>query len=340
MHSENYGPYAELLEKPGEISARDVLRFRREVFQDGIVSQLEADAVFAFNDAIPVKCTEWNEFFVEALTDYTVMQAEPRGYVSNANAQWLANRISHDGIVDSASELELLVRVLAKSTECPAALAGFAIAQIAYAVVEGEGPLAHGLKLTKGVIGEAEVDLLRAVLYAAGGANGLSISRQEAEILFDINERTDGARNHPSWQDLFVRATANYLMAVSSRNAPTRAEALARQEWLEDTDSDVTGFMGQVFSGLGGIFTEGFFDDVFTSAHVQMERSWSKKNQAFEAEAQANEQIDAGEAQWLIERIRRDGAVNANERALLSFLKAESHHIDPSVKSLIDEVAA
>ena len=71
-----------------------------------------------------------------------------------------------------------------------------------------------------------------------------------------------------------------------------------------------------------------------------MERSWSKKNQAFEAEAQANEQIDAGEAQWLIERIRRDGAVNANERALLSFLKAESHHIDPSVKSLIDEVAA
>ena len=162
MHSENYGPYAELLEKPGEISARDVLRFRREVFQDGIVSQLEADAVFAFNDAVAVKCTEWNEFFVEALTDYTVMQAEPRGYVSNANAQWLANRISHDGVVDSVSELELLVRVLAKSTQCPAALAGFALAQIAYAVVEGEGPLARGLQLTKGVIGEAEVDLLRA----------------------------------------------------------------------------------------------------------------------------------------------------------------------------------
>ncbi|WP_083649405.1 hypothetical protein [Salaquimonas pukyongi] len=168
MHTENYGPYAELLEKPGEISASDVRRLRREMFRDGIVSQLEADAVFAFNDAIAVKCDEWNEFFVEALTDYTVMQAEPRGYVSNANAQWLANRISHDGVVDSASELELLVRVLAKSTQCPPALAGFALAQIAYAVVEGEGPIARGMQLTRGVIGEAEVDLLRAVLYAAG----------------------------------------------------------------------------------------------------------------------------------------------------------------------------
>ncbi|WP_156892451.1 hypothetical protein [Salaquimonas pukyongi] len=137
-----------------------------------------------------------------------------------------------------------------------------------------------------------------------------------------------------------MRATANYLMAVSSPSAPTRAEALARQEWLEDNDTDVAGFMGQVFTGLGGLFTEGFFDDVFTSAHVQMERAWSRKNRAFEAAAQANERIDAGEAKWLIERIRRDGAVNENEKALLSFLKAESHSIDPSVKSLIDEVAA
>ncbi len=52
MHQENFGPYAELLKQPGEISEADVRHLRREVFQDGLVSQLEADAVFALNDAV------------------------------------------------------------------------------------------------------------------------------------------------------------------------------------------------------------------------------------------------------------------------------------------------
>ncbi|MCO5134008.1 MAG: hypothetical protein M9908_06595 [Phyllobacteriaceae bacterium] len=166
---------------------------------------------------------------------------------------------------------------------------------------------------TKGVIGEAESTCCVPWHVPAGGANGLSISRQEAEILFDIGRRTDGTTIQR--QDLFVRAAANYLMAVSSRNAPTRAEALARQEWLEDTDTDVTGFMGQVFSGLGGIFTEGFFDDVFTSAMYR----WSVpglKEPRFRGWRRAGQQADRRRrSASLIERIRRDGAVNANERA-------------------------
>lgn len=331
--------YAQLLADPSRIDPADVLRFRREVFQDGIVHPAEADALFALNDAIGDKCAEWNEFFVEALTDFTVHQAEPRGYVSLENAGWLASRIAHDGVVDSASELELLVRVMATARECPASLSGFALAQVAYAVIEGDGPLARGLQLTRGVIGEAEVELLRTVLYAGGGASGLSISRKEAEILFDLNERTDAAANHPSWQDLFVRATANYLMAAASSSAPSRATALARQEWLEDAEPDTGGFLAKTFGGFGKIFSEGFFDDVFTSAHVQMEKAWKERNDRFAAAQRHAEAIDPEEAAWLVARIRRDGAVNANERALLDFIRMESFSVDPKLMDLIRDVA-
>ena len=31
---------------------------------------------------------EWVDFFVEAITAYLVEQAEPRGYVSDENAEW------------------------------------------------------------------------------------------------------------------------------------------------------------------------------------------------------------------------------------------------------------
>lgn len=339
MRNENYGPYADLLKTPGVISEQDVLHFRREVFQDGVVSQQEADAVFAMNDAIDKKCPAWNEFFIEVMTDFTVMQAEPRGYVSNDNAKWLVNRISHDGIVDSASELELLVRVISRAVDCPAALVQFALAQVAYAVVEGEGPLARSLQLTRGVIGEAEVELLRTILYAGAGCNGISISRQEAEILFDLNERTDAEKNHSDWQHLFVHATANYLMAVSGYKAPSRTEALARQEWLEDTEVDTRGLLGDVYSEMKNAFSEGFFDDIFTDAHVQMQKAWRERNERVEGEMRRAEAIDSDEAAWLVERIRRDGNMNSNEIALLNFLKKESPSLAPRMQGLLEEVA-
>lgn len=339
MQHENNASYEGLLKTPGVIGPQDVRHFRREVFQDGIVSQIEADAVFDLNDSISSKCAEWNEFFVEVMTDFTVFQAEPRGYVSNANAKWLVERISHDGVVDTSTELELLVRVLARATDCPPALAGFALAQVAFAVVHGEGPLARDMKLTKGVIGAAEVELLRTILYAAGGSNGLSICKQEAEILFDLNEYTDQARNHPSWQDLFVRANANYLMAASGNRAPSRAEAIARQEWLGDNEVDVGGFLGSVFEGFGNVFSKEFYEDVFTSSHVQMEKAWAAKNKAAKTAGHAAEAIDENEADWLVNRMMRDGKINQNERALLEFVRKESHSVDPRLKDLLDQVA-
>ena len=158
-------------------------------------------------------------------------------------------------------------------------------------------------------------------------------------MLFDLNERTDAAKNHPDWQDLFVRATANYLMAISSYQAPSRTEALARKEWLEDTEVDPAGMLGDMITGIGKVFSEGFFDDIFTSAHVQMENSWRNKNEQTAAASNQAEAIDAGEANWLIERINRDGVVNSNEKALLAFLRKESHNVDPKVLQLMDKVA-
>jgi hypothetical protein len=54
----------------GEITADDMLKLRHRVFWKGVVTPDDAEMVFALNDRLP--------FFVEALTDYVVFQAEPR----------------------------------------------------------------------------------------------------------------------------------------------------------------------------------------------------------------------------------------------------------------------
>jgi hypothetical protein len=328
----------DLLEKPGCIGPADVRHMRGEVFRDGVVSFAEADAIFALDMATSEKCAEWTEFFVEALTDFTVNQAEPRGCVSLANAQWLIDRVSHDGHLDTVTELELLVKVLDRSQSSPELLVRYVMSEIGRAVLEGEGPLACGRTLEKGAIGEAEVELIRRVMYAFGGEAGISISRTEAETLFDLNDRSVQSKNHPAWNDLFVRAVANYLMAASSYKAPSRAVALVREEWLEDDSTDVRGTIVGAFAGLGQMLTKGFFDDI-VDAHEQMERAWADRNHRVEQAESAAAVVDSEEVTWLIDRLDSDGMLRDNEKALLRFIRAESPDIHPKLKPWLEKSA-
>ena len=315
----------------GRIGADDVLTLRRTVFGDGIVSDREAELLFSLNEA----CTEWDrawpEFFVEALTDYLVHQAQPEGHISEANAEWLIGRISHDGRVDTACELELLVSLLEKAQSCPPRLVAFALEQVKAGVLSGDGPTRAGVALKPGVIGEAEVDLLRRILYAYGGHGNIAISQAEAEILFDINDATIEAENHPSWSDLFVKAIANFLMHASGYRVPSREEALRRAEWLDSTEPNVPGFLGRMLSG--GL--KGILDAYRHDPETEME----KRLAAREAEMRLAERVTESEALWLAERIGRDGVLHENERALIRFIRDESPHIHPALQPLLQSAA-
>ena len=87
------------------------------------------------------------------------------------------------------------------------------------------------------------------------------------------------------------------------------------------------------------MFSRDFFDDVFTDAHVQLERAWREENERRAVQSVYANEIDNGEAHWLVERIRRDGAFDVNERALVEFIRANSDSVDPALQELFDRVA-
>ncbi|WP_306117860.1 MULTISPECIES: hypothetical protein [unclassified Roseitalea] len=315
------------------ITEADVLTLRLEVFGDGVVSRAEAEALFALDRSCRDRAPEWVTFFVEALTDYLVNQEPPRGYISEHNADWLIRAIATDGVVDTRTEVELLVNVMEKARSMPAELSAFALRQIAHVVVTGQGPLAGGRMARPGVVTADDVAMLRRILYAFGGDGHAGISRQEAEVLFEINDATVEADNDPAWSDLFVKAIGFSLMAATRHVPVDRKQALRRQAWLDDTSVDVAGFFSRVFAG--GL--RGYVDAV--TGKGGLEEGWRRSNEAFEAANAAAEVIDAREAEWIAERIGRDGILHENEKALLRFLKAESPDLHPSLAPLMDKVA-
>jgi hypothetical protein len=317
----------------GRITAEDVLQLRHRVFWKGVVPAKDADMVFALNDRLGASADPtWSPFFVEALTDYLVMQEHPSGYISEDNVHWLIERISHSGHVDTATELELLVKILERAKFSPPALAAFALDQVKIGVVEGEGYVGHSHKLEPGVIGEAEVELLRRILFAFGGDGNIAVTRREAEVLFEINDATSEADNHPAWSDLFVKAIANFLMASSGYQVPSRREALRREAWLDSPNAGVGAFMSRMLAGsLGAVW------DAYERGTIDGEPRPSAASSGLSIGYEPR--VTAEDARWAAERMGRDG-LHANEMALIQFLQRKNAHLHPKLAPILDLAAA
>lgn len=301
----------------------DVARLRRSFYEDGIIGLDEAARLFDANDACTVKDATWPVFFVEAITDFLVNQAEPEGYLTAENADWLISHISKDGFVESDTELELLVSVLEKARWSPVRLIRYALAQVKRAVIEDEGPLRSGAGLEKGKITAAEVDLIKRVLYAFAGDGNIAITCDEAEVLFDINDSVDDATATPEWIDCFTKAIANMLMATSGYAVPSREEALRTEAWLESRGDLGAGAMFQKMatSSLSAIMSTYKEQSSEERAIAQLERQ--------RAEIITNEVITKNEAEWLADRISRDGVMSIAEKVIVDFLKQESPSLHP-----------
>lgn len=326
------GPVADLI-RANKIDEADVRELRRTTYRDGVVNSQEATAILALDRSCQIKCPQWAEFYVEALGDYIVYQTEPRGHVSEANAEGLIRAISVDGIVDTSTELELLLHVLRKAKSVPSKLSAFALKQVANAVLKGRGVLAANRAGSAGVVTAADVSMLRDVLYSVATGDNVAISRDEADVLFDINDATAMAANDPSWQVLFSKAVAASIMMLSNLNAPEADLLTTRKLWIDDNQVDVMSFLRKGFSG--GL--SAFADKVMSANSVEAEAA--DRLAAQQEALSIAEAIDTEEAQWLAERIGRDGRLHDNEKELLQFIAREVRNIPQSLQPLMTKVA-
>ncbi|MDB5708179.1 MAG: hypothetical protein JWL96_249 [Sphingomonas bacterium] len=298
------------------ITAEDTLAVRRIVWPDGAIDPAEAEAIFDLNAAVKSSAREWVDFFVEAMKNYVVDQQAPVGYVDEAKAAWLIQCTDSDGRVDTLGELELLVEILESATNAPDSLKSYALAQICGAVLSGTGPTRDGGALDPGSINATEVALLRRLLYAQASDGPAMISAAEADMLFALKDATLGAANAPEWQNFFVQAVGNHLMAHSDYRPLAREQAAHLDAFMNDTHVSVGGFlmrMGQ--SGLTGGFLQ-----AFAARPPQVDHM---------AAVAADQAITPDELSWLKARIDADGGFDPLEKALIAFVSAESGQAIP-----------
>jgi len=304
---------AEQAQADGRITAEEILGLRRDGWADGRIEPAEAEAVFVLNDHLAERTNEWADFFVEAITEYVLAGGEPRGFVSEEQADWLISRLDRDGRVDSLVELELLAELFEKAESVPDRLKAYALDQIEQAVLTGEGPTRDGGKLSAGCITPAECRLLKRYIYSFTSDAPGGVSRAEAEMLFRIKDATLGADNAAEWPDLFVKAVANHLMAHNRFQQLSTERARELDSFMNDATPRLGAFFGRMAkSDLGGNFRDAAAGVLgFGKKGVQRDLA---------AEVAADQRITESEDAWLQGQVDANQQLDALDKALLKFI--------------------
>jgi hypothetical protein len=321
-----------VVEAKGSISADDLLMLRRSVFRDGVVDRAEAEAIFRLDSGCGEKVGVWKEFYVDSLTDYFVWKSQPPKYLDEDGAAFLIENITRDGRVDGSSELELLVNIVHWAVSVPEEVIVLMLQAVKESVLTPETAL-YGRGRKPGVVTEIDTQIVRRAIYATGSGGSITVTRREADLIFDINNATVAAENDPGWQDIFVKAIANHLMFPRSAPEPMSAAAYDRRTvWLEESRG-----VGRLLSEVGrNVATlnlaEGWaaWDPFGSQAAAEL----AAKEESQTSEALARESIDEAEARWLLGRIAEDDTVHENERALLLFIRDNA----PTAHPLLDEL--
>ena len=303
----------------GFVSADEVLFLRRTVFADGVVCTAELDALFNLGDRAQDGDPEWFQFFAEAAADFYLREEEPHGYLTPEEFKTLHARVTRNGYANTL-EIALMVKLLETADQTPPEMTAFVGEQIKENIIN---------KPDGAVVEKQDAILLRRYLFAAGGDGNVAVTRREAELLFDINDATENARNNPAWTELFVQGVINHLMAHLGYTAPSREEAFRRNAWTRDHSVNVGGFFKRMVSGgLGAV------KDAYAEKSVHAEHN-DKRDQ----DAALAAKLTKAEADWLATRIGRDGGFDVNERRLIDRLRELEKDLPEGLRALLGRAA-
>lgn len=292
------------------VDAQQLRGLRSEVWSSGSVSSAEAEKLFEMNrTAAPT--ADWTDFFVEAICEFLLSQGEPRGYVTEDEATWLLRHINRDGKIETGAELELIVKLLEHAEYAPSSLRRFALAVVEKTIIQGEGPTRSG-EAAPGRIDDAEVALIRRLIFAPAGDGPAKVSVGEAEMLFRIKDATLGRDNSPEWKKLFVQGVANHLMAHQSYVPPSPSEELRLEEpYAADPFGHMLSGLGRQIAGPNELH-DALFGENEDEAIAKLDQ-----------ETAEDAEVTSGEADWLKRLFGQDRQHDELEQALLDFLSQD-----------------
>lgn len=284
------------------ISAQELDRWHKEVWADGIASRSEADALFEMDAEVGDENGDWPDFFAGAISEFLVSRGDPRGYVTDDDAKWLADRLSRANGSGSTRRLRLLEHLFERADFVPLSLKAVALDSIEQSAIAGGEGATDGLT-------ECDVARIRRFLFAPAGDGVPYVTRPEAEMLWRLKDRFLCCDNSPQWLALWVHALANHLLSSPSDPVAERRRALDQEAFLATPPSGLADFLDRMATSRPD-----FARAVAAARDVEAGHYGRRPSD------ENVDELDQEERQWTEGKVIEDGEIDDFEQALLEFV--------------------
>jgi hypothetical protein len=139
-----------------------------------------------------------------------------------------------DRAIGAAADFHDIVAAIDQAPNLAPDLAVMALEEVRRGVLTGEGPTTRGRVHFSRTIDATDTAMCEIILIAAGGEAGKPVTREEAEVLFEIHEAALEREDNGHFDDLFVKAIAHHVLAAAGHAVPPRAVALDRKAAIAD----------------------------------------------------------------------------------------------------------
>lgn len=325
----------------GSIRDSDVLRLRQAFQDDPAIRPDEAEVLLGLDECCPVKDPSWAGLLVEMISDFTVNQLKPEGYLVAGKGRWLIERAAPSGRVRGNAALELLATTIEKARWTPPSLAAFTLDQVRQAVATGAGPLRSTSSVPPGTIAEGDIAFARRIIVA-GAREGFAITRPEADALLAINASIASGRSSLAWTEFFVRTLGNGVLAAMGRWVPRRQDVVApepagsvidrpsvvalRSDGRVSGSASIGEFAGRMIAdGAASVWAS---RRPLSAEELAMERLERQRLEIVTGEA-----IELPDAAWLASRLD-PLRLDENQLALLAYLRREANGLPDCLSEL------
>lgn len=305
----------------GKINGGDVLRLRESLWAEEILPQSALEALFDLNRRCEDIAPEWADLLLEALDHFLLHQTAPFGFLDETGAAWLRAQLDQAGRVHGRLEMELLVNIMENAENTPDWFKAWTLSQVEETIMTGVGPTRDPASVSPNCIDEAEVDLIRRIIFSSGGVGAEIVGAHEADMLFRLKDRTLHSDNAPGWSSLFVQGVGNHLMTHSDYRQLSQAEAKRLNSFMNEHTPNLAGFFGRMLPRE--MFGTGTIAQAFKAVFD------SDEEDRFDDESgeESNRELTMEEAGWLKTHIAADGQTDELEKLLLTFILEETGNL-------------
>lgn len=196
----------------GSITEEEAMTMRRTMYMAGDIGRDQAQFLIALHRDTSGNHPAWDEFYVLAMTDHFFWYREQDGPLKQDDTKLLDDLFGFgDGLQDPV-QLRLLLNIMFRAKGAPEQLRVFALKSIKYWTKRSDSPVFGTAPRQVGALSAGDVEAIRKVIYDGDGGGVVAMGRDEAEMLFELEEATAGAENHPDWRPLFLKALTMQLV--------------------------------------------------------------------------------------------------------------------------------